>query len=71
MTSLMELFAAIGHGRRAHPRKDGSPLGYSEVSGATTSYFDPTGHRLGRSTLEGPVIVLRDASNRIVGRYQT
>ena len=71
-SSLERVFAVIGHGRRARARdeRSGEQLGYSEVTGSRTTYYAPSGRRLGSAVADGPYLRLVDAAERLVGLYR-
>lgn len=70
MDNLLLVFAAIGHGNRGRAYDQGCQIGYSEVNGSQTRYYDASGRGLGYSEIDGADIVLRENGGRTVRRFR-
>jgi hypothetical protein len=70
MPDLITVYAAIGHDHRGTAYDRGHQIGYSEVRGSQTSYYDTSGRSLGYSEVQGREIVLRENGGRLVRRFR-
>jgi hypothetical protein len=71
VSDLITVYAAIGHGNRGKAYDGGRQIGYSEVGGSQTSYYDASGRSLGYSEVQGSEIVLRENGGRLVRRLRS
>jgi hypothetical protein len=70
MSNLITVYATIGHGRRAKAYEAGRLIGYSELRGDHTNYYDAAGRGLGYSEVQGSETILRENGGRAVARYR-